>query len=299
LFLIFIDDIDEAAATVDIIRKFADDTKVGHTVNNDEDCLRLQEAIDNLVSWSKKWGMQFNVKKCKVVHFGRTNQCYEYSMDGEKLEVSEKERDIGIEIHQSLKPTKQCAKAAATARSVLGQISRSFHYQDRKTFVKLYITYVRPHLEFSTPAWSPWSQLDIKTLEKVQEKFVNMLSGLAGKTYEEKLAELHLDSLEKRRQVADVAMAHKIIHKQGELDPELWFDKMSGNRVTRANCDPLNVKSRGGRLEIRKNFFSNRVASHWNAVPADIKMLPDTKKFKNNFNRWSQTNSPRQQQSRN
>jgi Reverse transcriptase (RNA-dependent DNA polymerase)/Endonuclease-reverse transcriptase len=182
LFLIFIDDIDEAAAAVDIIRKFADDTKVGHTVNNEDDRRKLQEAIDNLVSWSKKWGMQFNVKKCKVVHFGRSNQCYEYSMDGDKLEVSEEERDIGIEIHQSLKPTKQCAKAAATARSVLGQISRSFHYRDRKTFVKLYITYVRPHLEFSTPAWSPWSLGDIKTLEKVQEKFVNMLSGLAGKT---------------------------------------------------------------------------------------------------------------------
>jgi hypothetical protein len=93
-------------------------------------------------------------------------------------------------------------------------------------------------------------------------------------------------------------MAHKILHKQGELDPELWFDRITGDRITRANSDPLNVKSRGGRLEIRKNFFSNRVASHWNAVPADIKMLPDTKKFKTAFNRWSQTNSPRQQQAR-
>jgi ribonucleases P/MRP protein subunit RPP40 len=85
----------------------------------------------------------------------KLNNKYEYRMNGELLATAENERDIGIEVHQSLKPANQCAKAAATARIVLGQISRAFHYRDKQTFVKLYITYVRPHLEFSTPAWSP------------------------------------------------------------------------------------------------------------------------------------------------
>jgi hypothetical protein len=77
-----------------------------------------------------------------------------------------------------LKPAKQCAKAAATARAVLGQITRAFHFRDKCTFVKLYKTYVRPHLEFCTPAWSPWTQTDIDCIEKVQMKMVSMVSGL-------------------------------------------------------------------------------------------------------------------------
>jgi hypothetical protein len=71
--------------------------------------------------------MDFNIKKCKVVHFGRSNKCYEYTMRGQKLQVAEEERDIGVEVHQSLKPARQCAKAEATARAVLGQITLSFH----------------------------------------------------------------------------------------------------------------------------------------------------------------------------
>jgi hypothetical protein len=101
---------------------------------------------------------------------------------------------------------------------------RAFHYRDKYTFTKLYKTYVRPHLEFCTPAWSPWSQTDIKTLEKVQEKFVNMVSGLAGRTYEQKLKELQIESLESGH-LADMVMVHKIMHDHGGLDADHWFDK--------------------------------------------------------------------------
>jgi hypothetical protein len=190
LFLIFINDIEDAAAAVEILRKFADDTKVGHTVNDENGQRQLQEALDNLTEWSKTWGMSFKVKKCKVVHFGRTNRKFAYTMNGEMLSEAEEERDIGVEVHQSLKTSKQCAKAATTARMVLSQITRAFHYRDKFTFVKLYKTYVRPHLEFCTPGWSPWSQTDIKVLEKVQEKFVKMVSGLVRTTYEQKLKEI-------------------------------------------------------------------------------------------------------------
>jgi hypothetical protein len=198
-------------------------------------------------------------------------------MMGEKLSETEVERDIGVEVQQNLKPSKQCAKAATTARLVLSQITRAFHYRDKYTFTKLYKTYVRPHLEFCTPAWSPWSQADIKTLEKVQEKFVNMISGLKGRSYDEKLRELQMDSLETRRQLADMVMVHKIMHGHGELDPGHWFDKFTGDRLTRAASDPMNIKSRGGRMDIRTGFFSNRVTRHWNEIPENIKNVPTPK----------------------
>jgi ribonucleases P/MRP protein subunit RPP40 len=119
-------------------------------------------------------------------------------MEGVQLDEVTDESDVGVVVSNNLKPAKQCAKAAATARAVLGQIARAFHFRDKSTFVKLYKTYVRPHLEFCTPAWAPWGKMDTDCIEKVQIKMINMISGLKGKNYEEKLAEIGLDSLEKR-----------------------------------------------------------------------------------------------------
>jgi hypothetical protein len=135
--------------------------------------------------------MKFNVAKCKGMHFGRNNPKFEYEMDGQKLE-----RDIGVTVCNNLKPAAQCAMAAATARNVLGQILRSFHYKDRKTFVKLYMAYVRPHLEFCTPAWAPWTRADTECIENVQKNMVGLFSGLKASSYEGRLTDFGLESLE-------------------------------------------------------------------------------------------------------
>ena len=102
----------------------------------------------------------------------------------------EEERDIGVLIHRSLKPSKQCKKAAATAGAVLKTITRNFHYRDRNVFLRLYKQYVRPHLEFASQAWSPWLSSDINIIEKVQEKALGMVSGLKNKEYSEQCREV-------------------------------------------------------------------------------------------------------------
>jgi hypothetical protein len=61
-------------------------------------------------------------------------------MVGHRLEEVESERDKGVMISNTLKPAAQCARAAGTERTVLGQISKAFHYRDKKVFVKLYMT---------------------------------------------------------------------------------------------------------------------------------------------------------------
>jgi hypothetical protein len=73
------------------------------------------------------------------MHFGRNNPHHTYEMNGENLDAVYEERDIGVTVSRDLKPSAQCAKAAGTARAVLGQISRAFHYRDKKTFVTLFI----------------------------------------------------------------------------------------------------------------------------------------------------------------
>ena len=68
--------------------------------------------------------------------------------------------------------------------------------------MSLYKSYVRPHLEFALPIWSPWLQRDVDVLEKVQEKFVKNISGLRSTTYSDKLNELELLSLSDRQSLS-------------------------------------------------------------------------------------------------
>ena len=156
----------------------------------------------------------------------------------------------------NLKPGQQCTRAAHTASAVLSQIYRSFQYRDRHVFVQLYKQYVRPHLEFAVQAWSPWAEGDKEVLEKVQKRAIAMVAGLSGRTYEERLAELGMVTLEERRHQADMAQVFKILRGHDRVEPGHWFKPVNSNgHQTRGVADPLNLVKPRHRLDARKHFF--------------------------------------------
>jgi hypothetical protein len=118
LFSIFIDDLEEEIKRCKLevkVVKFADDTKGGKIITTTEDRDKLQMALDCLCDWAEKWGMSFNLAKCKIMHIGPNNPCYEYFMRGTKLGTTDEERDIGVTITKNLKPSVHCSKAAGRA----------------------------------------------------------------------------------------------------------------------------------------------------------------------------------------
>ncbi len=271
LFNVFIDDIDEVARKIDLLLKFADDTKGMKTIEGEKDRKILQDTLDGLFEWAERWGMKFNLGKCKIMHVGRNNPGYKYFMGGVELAEVEEERDVGVVIHKNLKPTAQCLKASNTASAVLRQICQNFHFRDRHVFIRLYKQYVRPHLEFSTPAWSPWLKGDIDVLESVQRKAVKMVAGLKGVSYEEKCKELNLDSLEKRRWDQDLKQTFKILRGTDKLDPDKLFKFRQENQHTRSSQDLLYLCGQRSRLDIRSNVFSQRVVNGWNSISYESK----------------------------
>ena len=282
-FVIFINDLDNEAGLITIINKFADDTRLGQRISIEEDKDNLQDCLTRLANWASMWSMEFNVKKCKVLHVGRNNKKFEYFMNGEKLDSLDSERDIGVIIDKSLKPSLQCAEAARRASSILTQITRAFHYRDRNTFLKLYIQFVRCHVEFSIPAWSPWSQGDIDILERVQKRAVNLITGLKGKSYLEKLQEIGLVSLEARRSRFDLVQTFKIIKGFNRVNRDIWFEFVGPDnpRPTRLTSHQSNIIPKRSRTDPRLNFFSNRVVNSWNTLPAEIKDAKSLNMFKN------------------
>ena len=283
LFYIFIDDIEECAELITMMNKFADDTKGLNEISCEQDKENLQLTLNNLVEWGNKWGMSFNTAKCKIMHVGNKNPGHTYYMGGEQLAFVEEERDIGVLVHKSLKPAKQCEKVARIANAVLGQLTRNFHFRDRNVFKNLYIQYVRPHLEFASPAWSPWNEQDKETVEKVQKRAVKMMSGIDPTlTYEEKCKAIGLETLEVRRNRQDVMQAFKILREIDKLDPSKFYKKQGGrSRTTRATASTENLVIPFARLEARKISFFVRTPKMWNELEDRAKNATSLKCFKN------------------
>ena len=123
LFLVFINDLDQGIASS--ILKFADDTNLFKEVRHNIDCEALRRDLDNVVLWAQKWHIEFNVKKCKIMHVGRQTDCCEYYMGEKKLEEETLEKDLGVWISADMKCSQQCRFAANKANKVLGMIKRT------------------------------------------------------------------------------------------------------------------------------------------------------------------------------
>ena len=106
------------------IWKFADDTKLARIIERDEDKDELQGELSRLVEWTETWMMQFNEKKCKVLHMGRKNPRYDYIINSRVLEKTEDERDLGVIISSNLKPAAKCNKADKKAWKLRKQKKR-------------------------------------------------------------------------------------------------------------------------------------------------------------------------------
>ena len=225
------------------------------------------------------------MKKCKVMHVGLHNPGHNYSMNGSLLCTVNSEKDIGITISDNLKPSEHCRVASRTAMNVLFQLLRSFSYRDKKVFLKLFITYVRPHLEFASPVWNPWLVKDIRLLERVQEKFVRNVQGLRATEYRDRLVELGILSLEDRRLYLDLIETFKIIKGFNNVKCDEYFTLIrdSARPTTRSNDCQWNIIPLRCNSDIRRHFFINRVAVHWNNLPIEMKELTRLVQFKSDL----------------
>ena len=286
LFLIFINDIDTAVdLTASCLSKFADDTKWARVVETEDDRKKFQEGVDGLAKWSRDWQLLFNAGKCKIMHLGAKNRQFSYTMNGVKMEEVEVEKDVGVMVASSLKPSQQCTAASGKANGVLGQISRAVNYRDKKTFMQLYMVYVRPHLEYCIQAWSPYTKADKDKLEKVQRRAVNMVAGLKGKTYEQKLKEVGLTTLEERRERGDMIQTFRIIHGIDQVERGTWFTMATerdreGAAMTRNSKDITRIEEGSSKNELRRNYFSQRVPSKWNSLPQTTRQQQSVLGFK-------------------
>ena len=109
-----------------------------------------------------------------------------------------------------------------------------------------------------------------------------MCSGLRGRTYPEKLSELDLDTLVTRRSKCDMIQVWKIVHNYDNIDESCLFERLhvDAQRLTRATNSDYNLRQKQSNLDLRRNFFSQRVINEWNTLPENVKSCDKLLTFK-------------------
>ena len=151
-----------------------DDLKL---IANLSDKTVVDNDLKSLEDWERKWLLEFNSDKCKVLHIDlNDNEHLDYVLNGKKLKKTEQEKDLGVLTSGTLLWNDQIESCISKANQMLCWISRNLISREKSLMLRVYKTLIRPHLEYCVQLWNPaaehgnWSLILTVSINSIKAK---------------------------------------------------------------------------------------------------------------------------------
>jgi hypothetical protein len=296
LFIIYINDLCELCDEYANIFLFADDAKIYNHIKSSSDHSLLQRACDEISKWSDKWLLPLNASKCVLLRIGRgkdkenidNSGSYEITVKNTTSTLSRvnSTKDLGIVVDDALDFKEHTQGKINKAFSMLGIIKRNFRHMDKHTFVKIYKTMVRSHLEYAVSAWAPHLKGLVNDIERVQRRATKLVRQCQNMSYKERLIYLNLPTLSYRRVRGDMIEVYKILTNKVD---SVVIPNLELYNCTKTRGNVLKLSTSRAKYDLRKYFFSIRVTSVWNSLPDTVVNAGTVNIFKNALDRHWKT----------
>ena len=290
LFNLYLNDLPENITSE--VRLFADDCVMYRPIQSNIDADKLQSDLDTLSTWQNKWQMKFNADKCFVLKasHARSPSQHQYKLGNSTLAETKSHSYLGVTISNDLKWVEQTNSAVSKANKVLGLIRRNLYSCPSELKSTAYKSLVRPHLEYASTVWDPFTSNQIDKLEAVQRRAARF----AIRDYDytssvtKMLQELDWHPLQMRRSVARLTMMQKIVTGQVAIPAQKFLQPVS--RPSRHHNSKSFKRPSVNKDCLGKSFFPRTIAE-WNLLPESTINIENTATFKKQVTKQKQLHS--------
>ena len=262
---------------------YADDILLYQPYNSISDISLIQSNIDSVSSWISSHSLTVNVSKTKYMFISlKSSSSFSslplLSLNGSSLELVSSFRYLGVLITSNLSWSLHIQSICRKSRKILGLLFRHFYYSSPVVLFKLYISLVRPHLEYCSSLWDPASSVIISSLEKVQFFALKLCSKNWSSSYSSLLLQFHCPTLSSRRKNAKLIFLYKILFDYVYF-PSNIFHFQPPPRMSIRSYHPFNLLIPFARTSVFLHSFVPSTCSAWNSLPSFLKDCPSLSSF--------------------
>ena len=271
------------------VKVFADDSKLHKNISSPSDCKCLQEDLCAVVRWAVANNMELNESKFQLLQHGKNPELKKpYILpSGASISSDDVVKDLGVYVDSDLSWRQHITRKSSEAASKAGWVLRTFSTRDKDTMMMLFKTYVRSITEYCCALWSPHLQCDIIMIESIQRSFTAKIAGYKHLSYWERLKQLDLYSLQRRRERYMIILVWKIYY--GEIPNSVNISFQHSQRRGVTCLRPLGGSKYKSINTMRFHSFPSVASALYNVVPHDIKSIPTLPKFKAALDRFLHT----------
>ena len=191
-------------------------------------------------------------------------------INSEPVQTTSKARDLGVLVTNNLKWSSHISHIHSVTSHLSYIVLRTFSTNNICTLLKIYVTYIRPTLEYNSSVRSPYLKKDITLIESVQKRFtrnVFIRCNLPFNSYVDRLTKLGIKFLEYCRLEFDLILMYKISHNLCDMNFSDYFVFQTCDYNLRRHDFTVQLLFHIASRDQFRQFFFDHIVSTWNQLP--------------------------------